>query len=120
MVREIGESTLRELLVYDYRMLYRVREDRVVIRAFLHGTRDFSKWRREQDPGTLSTLTAAAPVGGPLGEQADSKPLCAATAGEPNSVRPFIQSRRRKIYPVALWIGHLRGPERCFYTAASK
>ena len=42
VVREIGDSTLRELLVYDYRMLYRVREDRVVIRAFLHSARDFS------------------------------------------------------------------------------
>lgn len=50
VVREIGESTLRELLVYDYRLLYRVHEDRVVIRAFLHGARDFSKWRREQAP----------------------------------------------------------------------
>jgi plasmid stabilization system protein ParE len=50
VVREIGEPTLRELLVYDYRLLYRVREDRVVIRAFLHGARDFSKWRREQAP----------------------------------------------------------------------
>jgi plasmid stabilization system protein ParE len=50
VVREIGESTLRELLVYDYRMLYRLREDRVVIQAFLHGARDFSKWRREQAP----------------------------------------------------------------------
>jgi len=27
-----------------------VRDDRVVIRAFLHGARDFSKWRREQAP----------------------------------------------------------------------
>ena len=50
VVREIGDSTLRELLVYDYRLLYMVREDRVVIRAFLHGARDFSKWRREQAP----------------------------------------------------------------------
>lgn len=50
MVREIGEATLRELLVYDYRMLYRVHEDRVVIRAFLHGARDFSKWRKEEAP----------------------------------------------------------------------
>ena len=50
VVREIGESTLRELLVYDYRLLYRVRDDRVVIRALLHGARDFSKWRREQGP----------------------------------------------------------------------
>jgi len=50
VVREIGDSTLRELPVFDYRLLYRVREDRVVIRAFLHGARDFSKWRREQAP----------------------------------------------------------------------
>lgn len=48
VVPEIGESTLRELFVYEYRLLYRVREDRVVIRAFLHGARDFSTWRREQ------------------------------------------------------------------------
>lgn len=50
IVPEIGEATLRELFVYDYRLLYRVREDRVVIRAFLHGARDFSRWRREQAP----------------------------------------------------------------------
>ena len=50
VVPEIGESTLRELFVYDYRLLYRVREDRIVIRAFLHRARDFSKWRREQTP----------------------------------------------------------------------
>lgn len=50
VVPEIAESTLRELFVYDYRLLYRVREDRVVIRASLHGARDFSKWRREQAP----------------------------------------------------------------------
>ena len=50
IVPEIGESTLREMFVYEYRLLYRVREDRVVIRAFLHGARDFSKWRREQAP----------------------------------------------------------------------
>ena len=50
VVPEIGESTLRELFVYDYRLLYRVRDDRVVIRAFLHGARDFTKWRREQAP----------------------------------------------------------------------
>lgn len=47
VVPELGESSLRELFVYEYRLLYRVREDRVIIRAFLHGARDFSKWRRE-------------------------------------------------------------------------
>ena len=50
VVREIGDVTLRELAVYDYRLLYRVVEDRVVIRAFLHGARDSSEWRREQEP----------------------------------------------------------------------
>jgi plasmid stabilization system protein ParE len=50
VVPEIGEPTLRELFVYDYRLMYQVRGDRVVIRAFLHGARDFSKWRREQAP----------------------------------------------------------------------
>ena len=50
IVPEIGEPTLREVFVYDYRLMYRVGEDRVVIRAFLHGARDFSKWRREQAP----------------------------------------------------------------------
>lgn len=50
VVPEVGETTLRELFVYEYRLLYRVREDRVVIRAFLHGARDFSTWHREQVP----------------------------------------------------------------------
>ena len=50
VVREIGEPTLRELSVYKYRLLYRVGEDRVVIRAFLHGARNFSAWRQEQTP----------------------------------------------------------------------
>jgi toxin ParE1/3/4 len=50
VVPEIGEPTLRELFVYEYRLLYRVREDRVVIQAFLHGARDFSTWHREQTP----------------------------------------------------------------------
>ena len=50
VVPELGEATLREVFVYEYRLLYRVRQDRVIIRAFLHGARDFSKWRREDAP----------------------------------------------------------------------
>ena len=50
VVPEIGESTLRELFVYEYRLLYRVHDARVVIRAFLHGARDFSKWRADERP----------------------------------------------------------------------
>lgn len=50
VVPEVGDAALRQLLVYDYRLIYRVHSDRVVIRAFLHGARDFSKWRREERP----------------------------------------------------------------------
>lgn len=50
IVKEVGDPMLRELLVYDYRLLYRVSEERVVVRAFLHGARDFSAWRREETP----------------------------------------------------------------------
>ena len=49
MVPEVGDPTLRELFVYDYRLLYRVYDDRVVIQAFLHGARDFAKWRGEEE-----------------------------------------------------------------------
>jgi len=34
--------------VFDYRLLYRVRSDEVVVVAYLHGARDFATWRREQ------------------------------------------------------------------------
>jgi plasmid stabilization system protein ParE len=47
VVPELGEATLREVFVYEFRLIYRIRPDGVVIRAFLHGARDFSKWRRE-------------------------------------------------------------------------
>jgi plasmid stabilization system protein ParE len=50
VVPELGDVALREVFVYRYRLLYRVRDDRVVIVAFLHGARDFEKWRRELEP----------------------------------------------------------------------
>jgi toxin ParE1/3/4 len=50
VVPEVGDVTLRELFVYRYRLLYRVRHERVIIVAFLHGARDFEKWRRELAP----------------------------------------------------------------------
>jgi plasmid stabilization system protein ParE len=33
IVREVGDPTLRQLLVYDYRLMYRVHDERVVIQA---------------------------------------------------------------------------------------
>lgn len=50
IVPELADSNLRELFVFDYRLLYRVHDDRVVIRGFLHGAQDFSKWRQKRDP----------------------------------------------------------------------
>jgi hypothetical protein len=31
-------------------LLYRVHEDRVIVVAFLHGARDFARWRDERRP----------------------------------------------------------------------
>jgi plasmid stabilization system protein ParE len=50
IVREVGDSALRQLLVDDYRLMYRVHDDCVVIRAFVHGARDFATWRKEEAP----------------------------------------------------------------------
>ena len=48
IVPELNQPDLRELFVFDYRLLYRVRPDEVVIVADLHGARDFATWRQEQ------------------------------------------------------------------------
>ena len=48
VVPELADPGMRELLVYQYRMIYRVLENEVVIEAFLHGARDFAMWRRDQ------------------------------------------------------------------------
>jgi toxin ParE1/3/4 len=48
VVPELNQPDLRELFVFDYRLLYRVRPDEVVVVAYLHGARDFATWRQEQ------------------------------------------------------------------------
>jgi plasmid stabilization system protein ParE len=48
VVPELRQSDLRELFVFDYRLMYRVAADRVVVVAFLHGARDFATWQRER------------------------------------------------------------------------
>jgi toxin ParE1/3/4 len=48
VVPELNKPDIRELLVFDYRLQYQVLDEQVVVIAFLHGARDFSKWRREQ------------------------------------------------------------------------
>ena len=39
IVPELGKKTIRELLIYSYRLIYQVREDTILIVAVLHGKR---------------------------------------------------------------------------------
>ena len=47
MVPEREETSIREVFVRRYRLMYQVRESDVVVLAFLHGARDYKKWRSE-------------------------------------------------------------------------
>lgn len=47
VVPEIGDPAIREVLVFRYRLMYRVTPDSVAILAFIHGARDFERWRSE-------------------------------------------------------------------------
>jgi plasmid stabilization system protein ParE len=51
IVPELNDPAIREVIVFRYRLIYRVAEDRVTIVAFVHGARDFATWRQGQ--GTL-------------------------------------------------------------------
>ena len=48
VVPELDDPAIREVFVFDYRLMYRVEETRVVVVAFLHGARDFANWRTKQ------------------------------------------------------------------------
>ena len=49
VVPELSDSDIRELLVREYRLIYRIEESRVVILAFVHGTRDLRRlWDKEK------------------------------------------------------------------------
>jgi len=47
VVPEIQDPAIREAFVYSYRLVYHVGEARITILAFIHGARDFERWRRE-------------------------------------------------------------------------
>jgi plasmid stabilization system protein ParE len=49
VVPELDDPAIREVLIYRYRLLYRVEPGRVVVVAFLHGARDFARWQENQD-----------------------------------------------------------------------
>ena len=49
MVPELGDSSIREIFVYSYRLVYRIEDDRISILALIHGRRDFQKAWDEKD-----------------------------------------------------------------------
>lgn len=49
VVPEIGRPEIREVFAFRYRLMYRVEPEAVTIIAFIHGARDFARWRREVD-----------------------------------------------------------------------
>jgi toxin ParE1/3/4 len=48
VVPELDDPAIREVFVFQYRLMYRVEGTRVVVVAFLHGARDFADWRTKQ------------------------------------------------------------------------
>ena len=47
VVPERADASIREVFVYHYRLMYRVGDHSVQILTFIHGARDFERWRRE-------------------------------------------------------------------------
>src|SRR5262249_21193458 len=52
IVPELEQPQIRELLVRRYRLIYEVFESKVEILAFIHGARDFAKWRKSMNEPT--------------------------------------------------------------------
>ena len=46
IVPELEQPSVREVLVQSYRLIYEVFDTKVEILAFIHGARDFAKWRQ--------------------------------------------------------------------------
>jgi len=49
VVPEFEEDAIRELIVYPYRVIYRVGTDRIVIAAIIHGARDLLTATRDRE-----------------------------------------------------------------------
>lgn len=49
VVPELQSPSIRELVVHHYRLIYEVDAGRVTILAFIHGARDFERWRQQVD-----------------------------------------------------------------------
>ena len=49
IVREFGRKDIRQILVFSYRLIYRVEDNRISILSLIHGARDFEKAWDERD-----------------------------------------------------------------------
>jgi len=49
VVPELKSDNIREIFIYNYRLIYRVEKDKVSILALIHGRRDFSTAWQDQD-----------------------------------------------------------------------
>ena len=48
-VPEINDDNVREVFIKKYRLIYKIKEDQIVILAVIHGARDLKKiWQKEQ------------------------------------------------------------------------
>jgi plasmid stabilization system protein ParE len=49
VVPEFGDLNIRELFVREYRLIYSIEEDRIVLLGLVHGKRDLKTlWRKEK------------------------------------------------------------------------
>ena len=53
-IRELEHSGFRQLLVGRYRLIYQIMPTTVHVVAFIHGARDFERWRREIDADPIN------------------------------------------------------------------
>jgi len=49
VVPELKNDNIREIFIYNYRLIYRIEKDKVSILGLIHGRRDFSTAWQEQD-----------------------------------------------------------------------
>ena len=62
IVPELQQPNVRELLIQRYRLIYEVFDAKVEILAFIHGARDFAKWRHPR-PARLANTTMQPTIG---------------------------------------------------------
>ena len=49
LVPELDDAVTREIFVRDFRLMYEVSSEHVLVVAFIYGARDFETWRRERE-----------------------------------------------------------------------